>query len=241
MPLTGNPRDGAGRGALARNRPVKRRLLTQEVTDTIREMILMGTLAPESRFTQQELATDLGVSTMPIREALLKLTHDGLIAASPNRSYRVVRTTREDIEDVYWMHATLAGELAARACSRVDDVLLHELRGLLESSLAGAQDQAAMEAANWEFHRAINLAAGSPKLLLLLGTTLGFIPHGFYALISEWGEVSERGHARLLEAFEAHDPEAARSAAAEHVHQAADLLVQHFSDTGYWTTPVPSE
>jgi DNA-binding GntR family transcriptional regulator len=238
--LDGNPTDGgASPIVLGRTRPVKRRLLTREVTDTIREMILMGTLAPEGRFTQQELATALGVSTMPVREALLKLTHDGLIAATPNRSYRVVRTTRGDIEDIYWMHATLAGELAARACGRADDALVEELRVLLGSSLAG--DPAAMEAANWEFHRAINLAARSPKLLLLLGTTLGFIPHGFYALIPEWAGVSERGHVRLLEAIEAHDPEAARSAAAEHVHQAAELLIQHFSETGYWTTPTPSE
>ena len=218
---------------------MKPRLLTREVVDVIREMILLGQLLPERRVTQQELATAMGVSTMPVREALLKLTHDGLMTATPNRSYRVVRTTRDDIEDIYWMHATLAGELSARACAKADGDLLRELQGLLEKGRAAfeAQDPKAMETVNWEFHRTINLAAQAPKLLLLLTTTLAFIPHGFYALIGEWAEVSERDHARIVQTFIDRDPAAARQEAADHVQQAGELLIQHFSETGYWTVP----
>lgn len=181
----------------------------------------------------------MGVSTMPVREALLNLVHDGLMAATPNRSYRVVRTTQKDIEDIYWMHATLAGELSSRACLRADKELVQELQKLLDENLAAFEvgDPKAMETANRAFHRRINLAAESPKLLLLLTTTLAFIPHGFYALIPEWGGVSEHGHARIVKAFVNHDPEAARQAAEEHVRQAGKLLIQHFSETGYWTVP----
>ena len=170
---------------------VRRRLLTAEVADTIREMILTGELKPGRRFTQQELAQALGVSTMPVREALLRLTHDGLVAASPNRSYQVELTTRADLEDIYWMHSVLAGDSPpARADTRATTSydgfarsLEHNLRAL------GLGDLGAMENGNWAFHRAINVAADSPKLLLLLQTTLSFIPHGFYALVADWGGI----------------------------------------------------
>jgi DNA-binding GntR family transcriptional regulator len=200
-------------------------------------MILTGALEPGRRFTQQELAQALGVSTMPVREALLRLTHDGLIAASPNRSYQVEHTTQADIEDIYWTHSMLAGELAARACARSDDALVLRLREVLEHNARALAlgDLNAMENGNWAFHRAINLAAASPKLLLLLQTTLSFIPHGFYALVSDWATASERSHAKILEAIERRDAEAARAASVEHVHEAADLLIKHFSETGYWS------
>jgi DNA-binding GntR family transcriptional regulator len=235
LTLDHTPTDDAGPRLIPPVRPVRRRLLTAEVADTIREMILTGQLEPGSRFTQQELARALGVSTMPVREALLRLTHDGLIAASPNRSYRVERMTRADIQDIYWMHSMLAAELAARACANADDVLVGQLREVLDHNLRALElgDLNAMENGNWAFHRMINRAAGSPKLLLLLQTTLSFIPHGFYALVADWGEASERGHAQILRAIESRDVESARSASAEHVQEAADLLIKHLSKTAF--------
>jgi DNA-binding GntR family transcriptional regulator len=228
------------RNEIPASRPrLQRRLLTEEVADTLRDMILVGELTPDRRFTQQELATLIGVSTMPVREALLKLSHEGLIRTSPNRSFRVVRTTREDIRDLYWVHATLAGELARRACEKSDDAFVKELRDVFDQNLEALRraDVEVMEEVNWAFHRMINQAAEAPKLLLLLRSTLRFIPQHFYALIPEWARVSERGHARIVKAFEEGDPNAAATAASEHVYQAGELLIKHFSETGYWTAP----
>lgn len=222
-------------------RPLRRRSLSDEAADTLRDMILVGDLKPEQRPTQDELAASLGVSTMPVREALLKLVHEGLVEASPNRSFRIVRTTREDIQDVYWMHATLAGELAARACRRQPEDrgllvrLLEHQQALMEA--IAANDIAAMESANWNFHREINLRAGAPRLLLMLKGTLRLIPQHFYALVKAWAPVAQTGHRAILAAFEASDPEGARQAAMNHVTEAGKLIIAQFSDTGYWTLP----
>jgi DNA-binding GntR family transcriptional regulator len=94
-----------------------------------------------------------------------------------------------------------------------------------------------MEEANDEFHRAINLSAESPRLLLLMRLTLRFIPDNFYALLPEWPPISDRGHVAILYAFREGDPEAARAAASQHVRDAKELIMEHFSDTGYWTPP----
>src|SRR2546426_296447 len=69
----------------------------------------------------------LGVSTIPARKALLHLPAEGLIGVSPRRSFRVVQTTPDDIRDVYWIQARIAGQLAHRAARLVDGDALAEL------------------------------------------------------------------------------------------------------------------
>ena len=71
----------------------------------------------------------------------------------------------------------------------------------------------------------------------MLRWTIRLIPERFYTFLPPWGEVAERGHERILQAARSGDPAAARSAAAEHVMEGGELLINHFSDGGYWTPP----
>jgi len=223
------------------NRKLRRRSLRDEVADSLRNMILVGELRPDQRVIQDELAASLGVSTMPVREALLQLSHEGLVEATHNRSFRIAHNTIEDIRDTYWIHAQLAGELAYRASASVneDPSLVEDLEQLhqaaLEAMQTGQVDR--MEEANWQFHRRINKATKSPRLLMMLRGTIRLIPQHFYALLEGWATSSETGHLAILEAFRRRDPRAARQAASNHVLEAGELLVTHFSDTGYWTPP----
>jgi len=218
---------------------IRRRRLSEEVAARLRRMILVGELAPGSRTTQDELARLLEVSTMPVREALLGLAAQGFVETRPNRSFTVVRTTQDDVRDIYWLHATLAGELTSRACARADNEFVHTLGELRDRCEQAHQegDVQGMEAANWNFHREINFAAGAPKLLLMLRTSLRFIPEGFYGLLPEWPDASANGHDDIIAAFGDHDPQAARAAAEAHVREAGELLTAYFSTTGYWTRP----
>lgn len=222
-------------------RQLKRRSLSEEVADTLRDMILVGDLRPEQRVTQEELAALLGVSTMPVREGLLRVAHEGLVEASPNRSFRVVRVSRQDIRDIYWMHSVLAGELTARACLRQvnEGSLVERLiveQKALDAAIA-ARDADTMEAVNWRFHAQINQAAGAPRLLHMLKSTLRLIPRHFYALVEGWAPVSRSGHQAIIGAIESRDAAAARIAAIEHVEEAGQLVIAHFSDSGHWAPP----
>jgi len=218
---------------------LRRRKLSDEVAARLRRMILIGELAPGSHTTQDELARLLDVSTMPVREALLGLAAQGFVQARPNRSFAVVRTTPDDVRDIYWLHATLAGELTSRACARSDSEFLQTMRKLRDRCEHSHQegDTEGMEVSNWAFHREINFAAAAPKLLLVLGTSLRFIPGGFYGLLPGWPDASTNGHDDIMKAFHDHDPPAARVAAEAHVRDAGALLTAHFSTTGYWTRP----
>jgi len=221
------------------SRFVPRRRLTDEVTDTLREMILMGELEPSKKYTQNELADIVGVSTMPVREALLRLSHEGLVIAAPSRSYEIVRTTRSDIEDVYWLYAQLAGELTARACANATDELYDELVALNDRLLSLDNAPAeTIENANWEFHRAINKAADAPRLVHALSRTVRLIPEYVFTVLPRWATVNKKDHVAILAAIEKRDPLAGRIAAMNHVLGTGKLVSSYFSDgTGTWDVP----
>ena len=219
--------------------------MSDEVAETLRRMILVGDLAPGQRATQDELAEMLQVSTTPVREALLKLSAAGLIEASPNRYFRVVHTTQDDVRDTYWIHATLAAELTRRACERRTDKLTQTLVDLEERYTQGvaAGDAAEMNEANWLFHRAINVAAEAPRLVFMLKSTLRFIPDDLYAEIESWGTTSIEAHQEIIAAFTTGDADAAGVAASRHVLEAGELLVEQLANRGFWadtdgSTPV---
>jgi len=224
-------------------RAVQRRRLSDEVAETLRDMILVGELVPDRRITQDELASELGVSTTPVREALQRLAAEGFVRVTPNRAFSVIRSTPQDVEDVYWMHATLAAELTRRACRHADDAMRATLRGYGQAYAEAVRtgDVEAMEQANWAFHRVINLTAQAPRIRLALGTTLRFIPRGFYGLMPSWGVASVHGHEQIMVALEQGDAAAAAAAADAHVREAGEMVTTFLTATGHWTRPGVTE
>jgi DNA-binding GntR family transcriptional regulator len=216
------------------------RSVSAQVADAIQEMILMGTLRPEQPLTQDQIAEMLGVSTMPVREALLQLSHDGLVTTAKRRSFQVAPATRADLRDIYWLHATLAGELTARTCESDHlEVTVATLKSVHERwvEMVDSGSAEALEDLNFEFHRAINVAANAPKLLVFMRNTLRLIPMHFYSLLPAWKAVSTSGHAEILAALAEGNPDKARKAAEAHVIKAAETLIGYFDDNGYWTLP----
>lgn len=220
--------------------PESRKLHHQSIADQttalLRSMILCGEIKPGERVTQYQLSSMLGVSTMPVREGLLRLAVEGIIEALPNRSFTVVSMSQNDIRDLYWHQGALTGELARRACRSGDQALLEELRSCQESFEKSFDDGdlERMSVLNWQFHRAINMAADSPRLVLLLRTALRHIPGELYSRVEEWPAETLRGHRELLERFEQGDEEGVVEHATAHVHIAGELLIANFFANGYW-------
>jgi DNA-binding GntR family transcriptional regulator len=216
---------------------VTRSSLSNEVAETLREKILFGELRPEDRLVQEDLAQQLGVSTMPVREALLKLSHEGFVDAYPNRSFKIRRFLRDDIRDVFWIHSTLVGELAARAAAGGSAELVRSLSRTYELEVkamrAGNLDDA--ERLNADFHVAINEAGGSAAVLRLVNDNLKFVPRHLYVHLGQsWIAQSERDHAAILDAIRRKDAEAARKAAVEHPTTVRDFLIAQFTEQGFW-------
>jgi DNA-binding GntR family transcriptional regulator len=231
-------RDSAIRVAGADNLARRFRSISEEVAETLRDMILVGQLQPGAQVTQDDLATRLGVSTMPVREALQRLSHEGFVEARRGRSFRVVRTTSKDVADMYWLHTTIERQLTRRACDRADQVVpdleacTRAWQGAVDSQLVER-----LEELNFRFHRTINQAADSPALARQLRQTLRSIPQHFYSLLPEWAELSAAGHQEILDALRRRDADGAGEAAARHVLDAGQLLIKYFTDTGVWKAP----
>lgn len=193
--------------------------------------------------TLSDLAAALGVSTQPVREALVMMMHEGFVQSTTSGAYRIMRLTRGDIADLYWMQALIVGELAARACRNINPTQLTELRQHHQALVDAAkrQDVERMDQANWEFHRSLNRAAQAPQLLLMLKRIIRFIPTRFYTQIRAWQPESFRGHESILSALADKDEERTRIAAQRHVERAGELLINYFSEAGYWTMPETDE
>ncbi|MBW0090703.1 GntR family transcriptional regulator [Pseudonocardia sp. KRD-184] len=222
---------------------LRQRTLADEVAGILRQMILAGELSPGWRMTQNKLADLLQVSITPVREALVTLTAQGLLEASPNRSFTVARIGADDVRDVYWQLATLSGELTRRACLHRDDDLVAELHTAEaeHSAAVRAEDPVATDTANLRLHRALNLAASAPRLLFMLRTALRFIPDALYGQVPGWGARAVEAHAVIVTAVSAGYSDAAARAASEHVRQAGEVLVDVLQARGFWDPEVDDD
>jgi DNA-binding GntR family transcriptional regulator len=209
--------------------PIAHKSMTDQVSEKLRSMILSRQLAPGTRVTQAQLADMLGVSTMPIREALLRLGAEGLITATASRSFEIATVTDRGIRDVYWVHGVLAGELAARAW----DVKSHALIGTLRQEHANynaahkAGDHDGLTDANRRFHAVINSAAASPTVNVILRNTLQYFPD-FGLDVPGWRELASRWQSELIDAFANGDREKARQASIDNSRTAGELFVLAF-------------
>lgn len=144
--------------------------LRDVVFQTLREAILRGDLKPGERLMELQLASKLGVSRTPIREAIRMLEQEGLTVTVPRRGAEVAKMTLKGMEDVLEIRQAL-DELAVQlACVRITDEQLEELKERkkeFEISLKSA-DVTKIAEADVHFHDVIYDATGNPKLVSLL-------------------------------------------------------------------------
>ena len=111
--------------------------LRDVVFNTLREAILKGDLKPGERLMELQLASKLGVSRTPIREAIRMLEQEGLAVTMPRKGAEVAKMTLKDMEDVLEIREAL-DELAVRiACEKITDEQLKRLmdaKDLFETS-----------------------------------------------------------------------------------------------------------
>ena len=208
--------------------------LAEDVARYVRKRIFDGTFAAGEYVRLDQLAVELGISVTPVREALFELKAEGLLTQQPRRGFVVLPVTGRDLTDVSNVQAYIGGELAARAAATITDDQLRELVTIqsdLEDAYAAADDERAVRL-NHEFHKAINVAADSPKLAQLMSQITRYAPESVFPTIAGWPEQSTDHHRELLAALENHDEERARTAMSEHLAAGATPLIEHLTQRG---------
>ena len=104
--------------------PVVRRTLTDDVLLTLRKAIVAGAFAAGDHIPEARMAKELGVSRVPVREAMMALEREGLLAFDPRGAARVREFAPEDFEEIFTMRLTLEPVAARKACQnlRPEDV-----------------------------------------------------------------------------------------------------------------------
>lgn len=211
--------------------------LSEAVARFVRQRIFDGVYAAGEYVRLDQLATELGISVTPVREALFELRAEGLLDQQPHRGFVVLPVTRRDLADVAEVQAFVGGELAARAAVGITDEQLDELNEIqarLEAAYAGDDEERTVRL-NHDFHRAINVAADSPKLAQMMSQITRYAPEAVFPTIAEWPQRSIEDHRRVLAALAAHDEKLARDAMAEHLAAGVMPLIEHLTGRGVVT------
>lgn len=216
----------------------RRRNLAEDVADHIRQEILAGRMRPGERIDQDAIATQLGVSRLPVREAIISLDQEGLIESIPRRGAYVTRLEREDIADHYQLFGQVAGLAAARAVTRLDDAGLAELIALHESMHA-TEDLETQQRLNHEFHRLINTAAASQRIAGMLRLLSRSLPMPYVDFPQEWLREADRQHQEIIDAFRRRDTLAAQRAMEQHISASGRHAIDVLDAMGFFAAQLP--
>jgi DNA-binding GntR family transcriptional regulator len=218
-PVAGVPAPTAGSGTIR-----------ERVGRILRERILTGSLAPGVRIDLDAVAAEFDTSRTPVREACLELAHDGLVRVAPRTGVVVLGATPEAVLENFALMASLLGIAAEWAALRITPEELRRVRELkIEVAIAmrSGDDPAT---ANWLFHREINKACKSQRLLAMLGMAGRMIPQGFLEALPEDVPCSLEEHDALVRALTDRDGAEARRVTEKHLQRAADQLREKLSE-----------
>ena len=193
--------------------PIER--LSQRAYQAIRVSLQNGELQPGQRLILRPLASKLGLSATPVREALLRLVSEQALGLDERNSVLVPMLDGEDLDELEELRTDLEGRAAAVAARRLSADQLAELDAIqaeLETARRAGDAEAVLEA-NALFHRAILVLSGRPTLLRVVdGVQARLGPVFAMARDAEMEEFAEHPHRRILQALRARDGEAAREA-----------------------------
>lgn len=209
--------------------------LSETVATYLREQIVSGKLKKGQFLRIDAISKALGVSMTPVREGLLLLQSEAFVRLIPRRGFIVNSFSREDLLDLFWAQAVIGAELAARAATRMPVEEIDRLQNLETAyEAAVTAGEPIRDRLGHQFHRAINLAAESPRLALLLGTLARQLPNRFYASIDGQLSSAVEYHPAILEAIRRRDPEAAAALMHRHIVGGGEQLVAMLERQGVW-------
>jgi DNA-binding GntR family transcriptional regulator len=204
--------------------------LPDEVADRLRREIFSGRLRPGTRIDQDAEAAALGVSRVPIREALIALDREGLVDIVPRHGAFVWSFGPEDLRDQYEVFGLVSGLTAERAARNLTDDDLDELRRV-QTEMTATTDGKRLEQLNDRFHSIINRGSDSRRLAWLVRLLSGSIPRGYE--VGGW-EIANRHHAEIVDRLGERDAAGAARAMREHIRESGEHALRVLGDSGFW-------
>jgi len=209
---------------------VERRLLHEEGVDRLRDMIVQGELAPETKLNERVLAAQLGISRTPLREAIKFLASEGLVELLPNRGAVVASLKAGKVKEIFAVLGTLealAGELACRDATDAD---IAEIRALHYQMVAhhARGELAQYFRYNQQIHIRIVECAGNATLTQIYRGLNAHVRRARYManLSRERWDKAVREHEEILDALSARDSKRLQSLLRDHLANKLVLVME---------------
>jgi DNA-binding GntR family transcriptional regulator len=203
--------------------------LRDMVFDVLMNAIMQGQLSPGERLLEVQLADEMGVSRTPVREAIRRLELEGFVVMVPRKGAYVAGLSIDDVESVYEIRTaleTLAVRLAAQRMEAADYEQLDELAGKMQQTWQEG------DVDNWvnldaRFHELLYTFSRNERLISMMSNIMEQLSR--YRIISlanvEVRQNSLNEHQTLIEALKRRDSDAAADAAARHIENTKQSLV----------------
>ena len=210
--------------------PLRRRRLVDDAAQTLRDAILDGRFTAGARLRQTDLADQLAISRTPVREALGRLQHEGLVDLLPGGGVRVAVLALEEAVELYDLREVLDGLAARLAAQRATPASLARLEKSLKRM---ARCLARHDANQWfgahvEFHDEIFQASANTRLIALSAVVRLSIQRFHPVLLRTPHRLADahREHREIHTAIAAGDGERAERLARAHIAGAKEIVVK---------------
>lgn len=208
----------------------------EQVRLYVRRLIFDGVLRQGQRMPQDAIARTLGVSRIPVREAMIALEREGWVTSIAHRGVFVNAIDESAVHDHYELYGLLYGFAARRATERQGAPLASKLAPIQKRISAAEDDATEMYDATFAFQRTVVAAANSPRLASMLRPLTGIVPGNFFELVPGAGKIEKRGTAAIVRAVRREDGEAAAEEYGVMLRKQGDLVVELFRNRGLFET-----
>lgn len=209
---------------------------SRKATDYMRRLIFDGYLRGGERVPQDEVAAALGVSRVPIREALVALQREGWVTFEHHRGAFVVPMTAQSVQDHFELLGIAYGVAARRAVERGDDQLPQRLAEI-STGFADLDDADRVSRAALDFHNALVDASGSVRIRSVLRSIRPFVPGNFYVQVPGAAAFEKRSTTVIRRAVERKDGAAAADAYMQMLRRFGEMVVEVLVERGVILDP----
>lgn len=205
---------------------IDNRTLSQRVYEELKQKMITAELMPGARISLRGIAAQLGVSLMPVRQALWQLERDKVVVVEHNRQIRVNRLSADEFDEILELRLVLECKAAEEACRLRPDGAVDEVSSALERMAEVGADTTQFLQHNHDYHMLIYAYGNRPNLIDLidnLWTRVG--PYIYLATLTAEDMGRSMGfHRRMYDAFRAGDAAAMTDAVRRDLTAAADQI-----------------
>jgi DNA-binding GntR family transcriptional regulator len=224
------------------NQPGKRKSVTalrpvsDHIAETLKKRILGGDLAEQTRLRQDALASEFGVSHIPVREALRQLAAEGLVTIRPHQGATVSTLSAAEAQELLEMRSVLELQALRWALPHAGEDVVRRAEASLEQA-ERCDDVSQWMQANWTFHSTLYESAGRPRLSAMIQSLDQQIDRFVRVLVSssDYRRSAEAEHRAILAAYRVRNIEAVVCLAQQHLSETTNALaalLKHHRNNG---------